>query len=131
MSTVILAEKPSQARSYAAAFAKSQRGDGFIAVSDPLLPADTVITYGFGHLVKMALPDQYDASLKRWSLKKLPIFPDQYIYVVPRDKKKQFGIVTGLLKQADTIVIATDSDREGENIAWSIMREGQDRKSVV
>lgn len=124
MSTVILAEKPSQARSYAAAFAKSQKGEGFIAVSDPLLPADTVITYGFGHLVKMALPDQYDASLKRWSLKKLPIFPDQYIYVVPRDKKKQFGIVTRLLKQADTIVIATDSDREGENIAWSIMREG-------
>lgn len=28
-----------------------------------------------------------------------------------------------MLKRADTIVIATDSDREGENIAWSIMRQ--------
>ncbi len=26
-----------------------------------------------------------------------------------------------LLNEADTIIIATDSDREGENIAWSIM----------
>lgn len=123
MTTVILAEKPSQARAYAAAFAQSQKGEGQIKVADPILPADTVITYGFGHLVEMALPEAYDASYKHWSLKKLPIFPDQYKYLVPRDKKKQFNIVANLLKRADTIVIATDSDREGENIAWSIMRQ--------
>ena len=123
MTTVILAEKPSQARAYAAAFIQSQKGEGQIKVADPILPADTVITYGFGHLVEMALPEAYDASYKRWSLKKLPIFPDQYKYLVPRDKKKQFNIVANLLKRADTIVIATDSDREGENIAWSIMRQ--------
>lgn len=38
-----------------------------------------------------------------------------------KDKKKQFKIVQRLLKAADTIIVATDSDREGENIAWSIM----------
>lgn len=75
MTTVILAEKPSQARAYAAAFTQSQKGEGQIKVADPILPADTVITYGFGHLVEMALPEAYDASYKRWSLKKLPIFP--------------------------------------------------------
>ncbi len=48
MTTVILAEKPSQARAYAAAFTQSQKGEGQIKVADPILPADTVITYGFG-----------------------------------------------------------------------------------
>ena len=38
-------------------------------------------------------------------------------------QEKQFKIVSGLLKKADTIIIATDSDREGENIAWSIIHE--------
>lgn len=53
----------------------------------------------------------------------LPIFPQQYDFQVATDKKKQFKIVSGLLKKADTIIIATDSDREGENIAWSIIHE--------
>lgn len=39
------------------------------------------------------------------------------------DKKKQFKIVAELLKQANTIIVATDSDREGENIAWSIIHK--------
>lgn len=123
MTTVILAEKPSQARAYAEAFAQSKKGEGLIYVADPILPRDTVITYGFGHLVELAMPEAYDPKYKRWAMKYLPIFPDSYKYFVPRDKQKQFKIVSSLLKKADTIVVATDSDREGENIAWSIMRQ--------
>ena len=37
--------------------------------------------------------------------------------------KKQFKIVAELLKKANTIIVATDSDREGENIAWSIIHK--------
>lgn len=40
-----------------------------------------------------------------------------------KDKKKQFKIVAELLKKATTIIVATDSDREGENIAWSIIHQ--------
>ena len=55
--------------------------------------------------------------------KSLPIFPDRYDFEVATDKKKQFKIVAELLKQANTIIVATDSDREGENIAWSIIHK--------
>jgi DNA topoisomerase-3 len=113
MTTVILAEKPSQARAYAEAFAQSKKGEGLIYVADPILPRDTVITYGFGHLVELAMPEAYDPKYKRWAMKYLPIFPDSYKYFVPRDKQKQFKIVSSLLKKADTIVVATDSDRKG------------------
>ncbi|EJX43826.1 toprim domain protein, partial [Enterococcus faecium S447] len=68
-------------------------------------------------------PDMYDEKWKQWSLAHLPIFPNQYHYHVPKDKKKQFNVVKRQLQSADTVVIATDSDREGELIAWSIIQQ--------
>lgn len=58
-----------------------------------------------------------------WALEFLPIFPDRYDFEVAKDKGKQFRIVAVLLKKATTIIVATDSDREGENIAWSIIHK--------
>lgn len=125
MTTVILAEKPSQARAYVDSFAKSKKCEGYYCVSDSILPTDTVVTYAFGHLVELATPDKYNPKYKRWSMNNLPIFPETFKYIVPHAKSKQFKIVASLLQAADTIVIATDSDREGENIAWSIMRQAK------
>lgn len=121
MKTVILAEKPSQARSYVEAFQKHTKKQGYYEVSDPVLPENTFITFGFGHLVELATPEKYDNKYKHWSLSNLPIFPENYKFIVPADKKKQYKIIKDLLHEADTIIIATDSDREGENIAWSII----------
>ena len=125
MKTVILAEKPSQARAYVEALESSKKHPGYYVINDPILPANTVITFGLGHLVKLAPPEKYDAKYKKWSLDNLPIFPEHYQFVVPADKKTQFKIVQDQLKQAETIIVATDSDREGENIAWSIMNQAK------
>ncbi|EOK05946.1 toprim domain-containing protein, partial [Enterococcus faecalis] len=118
MKTVILAEKPSQALAYAQSFKASKKKEGYFEISDPLFSGETYITFGFGHLVELAEPGYYDERWKKWSLDALPIFPNQFMFNVPKDKQKQFNVVAKLLKQADTIVIATDSDREGENIGW-------------
>lgn len=59
----------------------------------------------------------------KWSLENLPIFPETFRYEVPMDKRAQFSIVKRELQSADTIIIATDGDREGEAIAWSIIRQ--------
>ncbi|KAE9506593.1 DNA topoisomerase 3 (plasmid) [Lactiplantibacillus plantarum] len=40
-------------------------------------------------------------------------------------KRAQFKVVKDLLTKADTIIVATDSGREGSNIAWSIMSQAQ------
>ena len=58
MTTVILAEKPSQARSYVQAFQKSTKKQGYYTVSDPVLPENTLVTYGLGHLVELATPNK-------------------------------------------------------------------------
>lgn len=123
MKTVILAEKPSQAKAYAESFKKATRKDGFYEIQDSLFPGEAVITYGFGHLVELVPPNVYDEKWNHWSIESLPIFPGTYKHQVPKDKKKQFGVVKKLLQSADTVVIATDSDREGELIAWSIIQQ--------
>ncbi|MFQ3546227.1 DNA topoisomerase 3 [Halobacillus rhizosphaerae] len=130
MTTVILAEKPSQAKAYAAAFRNTKAKDGYIEVNDDqFFPSPAYITYGFGHLTQLVEPSHYKQEWKQWKLTTLPILPDQYKFEVPKDKRKQFSIVKNLLKQASEIIVATDPDREGENIARSIIQlAGQSRK---
>lgn len=123
MKTVILAEKPSQAKAYAETFQQLKRHEGYYEISDPLFAGEVTITYGFGHLVDMVAPGAYEERWAKWSLENLPIFPETFRYEVPRDKRAQFSIVKRELQSANTIIIATDGDREGEAIAWSIIRQ--------
>lgn len=123
MTTVILAEKPNQALAYAQAFSKQKKEDGFFKVEDPILKDETFITFALGHLVELDKPGNYKSEWEKWNLENLPIIPNEYSYSVPTSKLKQFKIVKKLLNSSNTIVIATDIAREGENIAWSIIHQ--------
>lgn len=130
--TVILAEKPSQGRAYAEAFNKTSKKDGYIEVDDNrFFNGDAYITWGFGHLVELVEPEKYDKEWGKWSLDTLPILPSEFKMQVPKDKRKQFNVVKKLLQQSNEIIIATDADREGENIARSIIQmAGASKKSI-
>jgi len=56
-------------------------------------------------------------------------------YVIPRDKLKMVNSLKKLAKEAKTLWLATDPDREGEAIAWhlenAIAQKGQNIKRVV
>lgn len=121
---LILAEKPNQALAYSTAMTSFKKCDGYFDVSDPIF-GEAKITYGFGHLVELAEPTEYSEEYSKWSLDNLPILPQQYKFRVGKGKSKQFNIVKKLLKEADEIIIATDCDREGENIARSIIELAQ------
>lgn len=41
-------------------------------------------------------------------------------YIIPRDKVKQVNLLKAAAAKADSIILATDPDREGEAIAWHI-----------
>ncbi len=43
------------------------------------------------------------------------------IYIVTPDSKKQVTTLRAALKEADTLYLATDEDREGEAIAWHLL----------
>ena len=113
MKNLFIAEKPSVAQEFAKALKENmRRGDGYLE-SDSY-----VVTWCVGHLVTMSYPEVYDEKYKRWSLTTLPFLPQTFLYEVIPNVKKQFQIVSSLLKRADveTIYVCTDSGREGEYI---------------
>jgi len=120
MKTVILAEKPDQARKYAQALGETKNNKGYIDVTSPIIPGDVVVTWGIGHLVELAPFEAYDERFKKWNLADCPFLPESPIYQVPEKTKAQFYAVKLQLETADHIIVATDPDREGENIAYSI-----------
>lgn len=50
-------------------------------------------------------------------------------YIVPRDKAKRASELKELAAHADTIILATDPDREGEAIAWHVRELFQQKTS--
>ena len=109
---------------------KTRRGDGYLE-SD-----EAIVTWCVGHLVTMSYPEEYDPSLKKWSLNTLPFIPKEFKYEVIPAVSKQFQIVSGILNREDVdrIYVCTDSGREGEYIYRLVEQEahvtGKERKRV-
>src|ERR1035437_659548 len=108
---VILTEKPSVAQDIAKVFPGAKRNDGYFDCGE------TAITWAFGHLIEIAKNNAPD----RWDLNNLPILPGKFNYQVVKDKQKQFSTIKFLLTNANEVIIATDSGREGELIARLIL----------
>ena len=126
-----IAEKPSVAQEFAKALhLTTKRKDGYLEADD------AIVTWCVGHLVTMSYPEEYDPSLKKWSLETLPFLPKDFKYEVIPAVAKQFKIVSGLLnrKDVDTIYVCTDSGREGEYIYRLVEQEahvkGKNRRRV-
>lgn len=129
--SLYIAEKPSVAQEFAKALKlKLNRKDGYLESEE------AVVTWCVGHLVTMSYPEEYDPSLKRWSLETLPFIPEQFKYEVIPAVAKQFKIVSGLLNRpdVDTIYVCTDSGREGEYIYRLVEQQagvhGKERRRV-
>src|SRR4051812_3696020 len=111
--TLVVAEKPSVAEDYARALGgQFEKHEGFLE-SDRY-----VVSWAVGHLVGLAAPEDYDAGLKRWSIKTLPILPDHFKLEPDERGRKQLGVLEKLMKRADVddVVNGCDAGREGELI---------------
>jgi len=110
--TLIIAEKPSVGRDIAKVLKCKSKGDGYL-YSD-----EYIISWAVGHLVALADPQDYDPSLKKWSLGSLPIIPASFQLKPIQSSKKQLDVLKKLMasKEVDSLICATDSGREGELI---------------
>lgn len=116
---VCIAEKPSVARDIARILGANERKDGYLSGNG------YAVTWGFGHLMGLAMPEAY--GIQGFRRENLPIFPEKFL-LVPRQVKegktykddpgvvKQLNIIKELFEQCDSIIVATDSGREGELI---------------
>ncbi|MCL1950777.1 MAG: DNA topoisomerase [Turicibacter sp.] len=124
MATVILAEKPDQGKKFAAALNQGKipkNLDGKFEFASDMF-GQTIVTWGVGHLVGLSMPEKY--GVKTFRLDALPFLPakEEMLYEVQEGKGKQFKVVKECVERADAIIIATDPDREGENIAYNIFK---------
>lgn len=124
---VVIAEKPSVARDIAAVIGAKTKNDGYFE------GAGYAVTYAFGHLVRIAEPEDMDEDWgKPWRLDVLPMVPDEWKYCVDAKAKQQFNVIKKLLLDDKTtrVICATDAGREGEHIFRLIYRLSGCKKPV-
>ena len=109
---LIIAEKPSVAKSIASALGAKSGADGFYEGNNLL------VSWCIGHLVSPLDAAGYDPGYKKWRYEDLPILPEPFRYVTAPGKEDAFENLRTLMNRpdVDAIVNACDAGREGELI---------------
>ena len=123
---LVIAEKPSVARSIAGVIGADKKQDGYMEGNGYL------VSWCIGHLVSLADAGTYDERFKKWRYDDLPILPQEWQYIIPDDKKKQFDTLRSLMERPDVtgLVCATDAGREGELIFRLVYEQAGCKKPV-
>ncbi len=126
MKSLVIAEKPSVGRDIARVL-KCNKNIGGALEGDRY-----IVTWGLGHLVTLADPENYDDKYKEWKMETLPMLPEKFQLVVIKQTGKQYQVVKTQIGRKDVsdIVIATDAGREGELVARWILEKANNRKPL-
>ena len=109
---LVIAEKPSVAKSIADVLGALDRQDGYFEGGGYL------VSWCVGHLIELAEPESYGDQWKKWTYESLPVNPEHWQYEIKEDTKEQYDVLYSLLhdSRVDEVVCATDAGREGELI---------------
>ena len=109
---LVIAEKPSVAKSIAEVLGALDRQDGYFEGGGYL------VSWCVGHLIELAQPESYGEQWKKWTYESLPVNPEHWQYEIKEDTNEQYDVLYGLLhdSRVDEVVCATDAGREGELI---------------
>ena len=125
---LILAEKPSVAKTIASFLGAKTRSDGYFQGNN------YIVTYAVGHLVSLYDMKDYDKDKYSgsWKMNNFPFFPNKFKFKVDSSKKKQFNTVKELLNRDDIeyVINATDNDREGELISFLVFLLAKNKKPI-
>ena len=109
---LVIAEKPSVAKSLAAVLGAATRKDGYLEGGGWL------VSWCLGHLAGLADAATYNPDYAKWRYDDLPILPESWRFTIAKDKRDQFDVLRTLLRREDVteVVNACDAGREGELI---------------
>ena len=82
MRSLIIAEKPELGRAIAAAIDGSGK-----EVRGVIRKQNVIITWAYGHLLRLCEPDEYDGKYKKWKKEDLPICFENWKLVPDGNKK--------------------------------------------
>lgn len=126
MKSLVIAEKPSVGRDIARVLKCTKKLNSAIEGNK------YIVTWGLGHLVTLADPEDYDKKYKEWRMELLPMKPNPFKLEVIKQTGKQFAAVKSLIHRNDVgeIIIATDAGREGELVARLILLKAGSKKPI-
>src|SRR5581483_7986362 len=123
---LIIAEKPSVAGDIARALG------GFSRKGDYYESERYVLSSAVGHLLELAVPEEYEVKRGKWSFKHLPVIPPRF-ELTPLEKSEQrLNLLLRLMKRKDVaaLINACDAGREGELIFRYIVQHARLKKPI-
>ena len=123
---LIIAEKPSVAADIARALG------GFARKGDYFESDDYVLSSAVGHLLELAVPEEYDVKRGKWSFANLPVIPPRFELAPIERGEERLNLLLRLLKRKDVdgLVNACDAGREGELIFRYIVQHARAKKPI-
>ena len=94
---------------------------------------DYIVQASVGHIRDIPVPRDLPAEMKKGPYGRFGVDVEgdfEPYYIVSPDKKKTVAELKKALKDADTLYLATDEDREGEAIAWHLLETLKPKKSL-
>jgi DNA topoisomerase-3 len=110
--TLIIAEKPSVANDIAKTLGGFTKHDEYFE-SD-----EYVLSSAVGHLVEIAVPEEYDVKRGKWTFTHLPMIPPHFALNPIAKTESRLKVLNKLIKRKDVsaLINACDAGREGELI---------------
>jgi len=124
--TLIIAEKPSVASDISKALGKFQKHDDYFENDD------YVISSAVGHLLTIAVPDEFEVKRGKWTFAHLPVIPPHFDLLPIEKSEPRLKVLLKLLKRKDvsTLVNACDAGREGELIFRYIIQYAKAKQPI-
>ena len=123
---LVIAEKPSVAKTIAAVLGASEKRSGHYEGGGYL------VSWCIGHLISFVDAAGYNEQYRKWRYEDLPIIPAEWQYVIASGKEQQFHILKELMHRADVaeVVNACDAGREGELIFRFVYEQANCSKPI-
>jgi DNA topoisomerase-3 len=123
---LIIAEKPSVAQDIARALG------GFTKQKDYFESDDYVLSSAVGHLLELAVPDEFEVKRGKWTFAHLPVIPPHFTLKPIEKSNERLKLLTRLIKRKDVegLINACDAGREGELIFNFIVEHAKTKKPV-
>jgi DNA topoisomerase-3 len=123
---LIIAEKPSVAADISRALG------GFTRKGDYFESDKYVLSSAVGHLLELAVPEEYEVKRGKWSFAHLPVIPPHFDLSPIERGADRLSVLLRLLKRKDVdgVINACDAGREGELIFRYIAQHARNKKPI-
>lgn len=124
--TLIIAEKPSVANDIAKTLG------GFTKYEDYFESDEYVLSSAVGHLLEIAVPEEYDVKRGKWTFAHLPMIPPHFALNPIAKTESRLKVLNKLIKRKDVtaLINACDAGREGELIFRLIAQHTKAKQPV-